>query len=1144
VLVVSRRHLLSYFDASLDEKADIWQAVDEAKSRLDEEHAPEEYTVGFNTHTKAGEASAHLHIHVIPRPAEVRSRAAGSSDTTGEDASRLAALLSPTVTTLTSGFDNPFAPQLFRDLEGAVQVDIAVAFVFSAALQAGVLPRLRDLLAREGSRVRLLTGDYHGVTEPAALRTLLMLKELATGPAPPGGAAESRGTVELRMFETERAGCSFHPKAYLLYGDTHGRGLATYVGSSNLSRTALFDGVEWNLRLASQDAAGLAREQFELLFSHEATCELTHDWVDAYEKRRPVVEPGKPLPEVALREDAPLAVPEPTFVQVEALEALEASREAGNRAGLVVLATGLGKTWLSAFDSTRERGFQRVLFVAHRAEILTQAMTTYSRIRPDASVGLYTGHEKSFDATLLFASVQTLSQQKHLTRFAADHFDYIVVDEFHHAAAETYRRVLDHFEPKFLLGLTATPERTDGGDLLALCDENLVYECGLAVGVRSGLLSPFHYFGVPDIVEYAQIPWRSGRFDDRALTEAVATSVRAQNALEQLEVHGAERILAFCVSQRHADFMCGYFREHSAFRCASVHSGPTSDSRSAALEQLACGELDILFCVDMFNEGLDVPSIDTVLMLRPTESKVIWLQQLGRGLRRHKNKTHLRVIDYIGNHRSFLEKPAALLAALGVTVTSLRELTRLLADKSYDLPPGCGVTYSLEAQSILDKLCPPSRKAKDIREWYEEFRKHAERRPSAREALHSGYDPRAVHGDFGSWLAFVREMKDLSAAEQAALELDRAFLFDVETRAMRRSHDLVLLDAMRALGELPGTVAFGDLVAAFRRRASRSAALRADVAVDLDDKRALTEALEAGPIRAWCRTRGADGSEFFSVAGKKFRTSQGIVGDSPEFSALVSELIEWRVSEYLSRRPQEPVLDVARNARGQPILKLDRQRYELPEDWVVVMADSAPLRARYLKQSVDVARPPDRDRNELGKLLKRWFGEEAGTAGAKHRVVQRTDPQGNLTWRPMIPQSVIDDSGSTIDARFDVEAFEGEPTIVFHSRGAGRNDEYGRGLEVLLRRLGQQGVRVRQIAIESGGTRALPLDKRILQLPNVSYPIDLAAVQDVAQLRTSIGKVGAAVGRKPGAKGGGNSNKRLRIWLSRSVEMEELSPAR
>ncbi len=366
--------------------------------------------------------------------------------------------------------------------------------------------------------MRVLTGDYQDVTDPIALHYRLQLQDEVRS------LQGFEGQLEVRVFETRRAGRSFHPKAYLLYADALGHPLAAYVGSSNLSRTALYDGVEWNLRVEgeSQRAASL-QASFEALFQHECATPLSLEWLRSYEYRRRPPTPGTlriPL-EVAPELDAQLSPPTPHGVQAESLAALELTRDAGNRAGLVVLATGLGKTWLAAFDSTPERGFDRVLFVAHRDEILQQAAETFARIRPDAVCGFYTGVAKDAGADLVFASVQTLSRSAHLEVFAADAFDYVVIDEFHHADSRTYRNVIDHFEPKFLLGLTATPERSDGGDLLALCQQNLVYECGLSRGIRDGHLCPFHYFGIADVAEYPNIPWRS--LDEETITTAVAT---------------------------------------------------------------------------------------------------------------------------------------------------------------------------------------------------------------------------------------------------------------------------------------------------------------------------------------------------------------------------------------------------------------------------------------------------------------------------------------------------------------------------------------------------------------------------------------------------------------------------------------------
>jgi HKD family nuclease len=338
---------------------------------------------------------------------------------------------------------DPLIAHLRRDLVDATQVDLAVAFVMRSGL-ALIEEYLRDTLQR-GKAVRILTGDYGDVTDPTALLKLLDLE----------------GDIQVRVFETRNR--SFHPKAYLL---SHGNlGGVAYVGSSNLSRTALERGVEWNYRVAAEiEPLGFREIQaaFESLFQHPDTRPVDHSWVAAYEARR------RPQAEKADVEiEGPPEIPVPHAVQDEALRALEGTRSAGNTAGLVVLATGLGKTWLSAFDSAQPE-FQRVLFVAHRDEILSQALATYRRIRPAARFGRYTGTEKIPDADVLFASVQTLHQAHHLEQFDRDAFDYVVIDEFHHAQARTYRRILDYFTPKFLLGLTATPERTDGGDWLCV----------------------------------------------------------------------------------------------------------------------------------------------------------------------------------------------------------------------------------------------------------------------------------------------------------------------------------------------------------------------------------------------------------------------------------------------------------------------------------------------------------------------------------------------------------------------------------------------------------------------------------------------------------------------------------------------------
>jgi hypothetical protein len=322
------------------------------------------------------------------------------------------------------------------------------------------------------------------------------------------------------------AGSSFHLKAYIfarLSNSELVEGTA-FVGSSNISRQALQEGLEWNYRVVYPADHGFleARTRFEEIFSHSRTVALSDAWIESYEKRR--VPPPRSVAPGSHEQEPP---PEPTEIQQAALASLHETRQQGFRRGVVVLATGLGKTWLAAFDAAQVNA-RRVLFVAHREEILAQAAATFVRIRPRARVGYYMGRSRDAEVDVLCASVQTLGRAEHLERFSAQHFDYVVIDEFHHAAAATYRRLLGHFAPAFLLGLTATPDRTDQSDILSLCDDNLVFTRNLFEGIQAKLLSPFHYHGILDeSVDYREVPWRNGRFDPEELSNKLATLARA-----------------------------------------------------------------------------------------------------------------------------------------------------------------------------------------------------------------------------------------------------------------------------------------------------------------------------------------------------------------------------------------------------------------------------------------------------------------------------------------------------------------------------------------------------------------------------------------------------------------------------------------
>ena len=797
-LVLPRRHVSDWFDATKDEQIALLEGIALARAKIERLHSPDGFNLGVNVGASAGQTIPHLHVHVIPRytgdvpdprggvrhvipglgnylvtSQRSESNTLGARGIAEKAQSAYVETSDKTRRVFGTSTQYPLLPALIDDLAHADQIDLAVAFVLEKGFRL-LMVHLEDLLERDGY-IRILTGDYLDATEPEALQLLLDLRDHAT--------ERGRGRVDARVFET-RSGGSFHPKAYMISKNAHA--IAAYVGSSNVSATALSSAVEWNYRFTPADEAsalGRLHTEFETLFLHANTQPLSREWVWAYRQRRQVrlgrAEPIAVDPVTDLTE-----LPKPHEVQSEALAALNAGRLEGHRAGLVVLATGLGKTWLAAFDSDR---FERVLFVAHREEILQQARDTFRRIRPMSRLGLYHGDEKDGEADVLFASIATLGKSGHLSRFARNRFSYIIIDEFHHAEAASYRRLIDYFEPTFLLGLTATPDRTDGADLLRLCGNNLAYRCDLLEGIRCGLLSPFHYIGVPDVVDYRNIPWRSGRFDAVALEAAVATQSRAENAFEQWSKYRQSRTLAFCVSTRHATFMSGYFAERGA-RCVAVHSGPGSAARGQALEELKAGALDIVFSVDMLNEGVDVPMVDTVLMLRPTESKILWLQQFGRGLRKAEEKPFVQVIDYIGNHRAFTQGAMALLPGAGQRLGELSMALERMANGDVALPPGCEVVYELEALNILRALATPPSTVDAMTAWFQSFMEQYGSRATASDAYDAGFDPRAVRKQFGGWLAFVDALEALSPEESDAFKENRPFLEALDVTPMIKSY--------------------------------------------------------------------------------------------------------------------------------------------------------------------------------------------------------------------------------------------------------------------------------------------------------------------------------------------------------------------
>ena len=787
------------------------------------------------------------------------------------------------------------------------RIDMAVSFVMKSGL-ARILRPLEDALDR-GARVRILTTDYLAITDPDALTQLADLAE--------GGDRR----LEVRLFSG--GSVAFHPKAYIFWSSA-GEAAAGYVGSSNLSASGIDGGVEWNLGV---DRVEQLVTGFDSLWADRRTRPLSPETLSAYREtwqqsaRRvvaphpgPDAEPDKESAAAAadarlrhltgVADEPPTQPVSPRPIQAEALEALEQTRAEGFDRAFVVMATGLGKTWLAAFDSARP-GFRRVLFVAHREEILRQSRDVFRRVRPDADLGLFIGDEKVRDAEVVFASVQTL--HRHLDRFAPAAFAYVVIDEFHHAAASTYRRVLAHFEPRFLLGLTATPDRRDGADLLALCGDNLVFDCGLAEGIGRQELSPFHYWGIADVTDYDPIPWRSGRFDPATLATAIETHERAAKALHEWRDKGGGPTLAFCSSISHAKFMKERFVAEGV-PSAAVHSGGDSDPRHRSIAGLQSGEVEVLFTVDVFNEGVDIPEVETVLMLRPTDSPVVFLQQLGRGLRRTAGKAALQAIDFVGNHHSFLTKPRTLLS-LGGRTPQNREVLEALQSGDFELPPGCSVDFDLEAIEILSRLSSPSRsQAKRLEEFCHNYESEHGIRPTAAQAFSSvglQTSSRPV-SDAKGWHRYLNGLGLLAPEEQAVVESLGAVLRSLEREPITKAYKLVTLAALLKLNALHTGALVSEVASESLTLSRRDPRLRADT----EQTRGVSDLDSITPERwrsFWMKnplTHLTDKPQsLFHLAGGRLEPRFDVPAALIDaFSTLMAEIVEWRLGIYFHNR--------------------------------------------------------------------------------------------------------------------------------------------------------------------------------------------------------------------------------------------------
>ncbi|VDG96540.1 ATP-dependent RNA helicase rhlE [Lysinibacillus sphaericus] len=669
---------------------------------------------------------------------------------------------------------------LQEELESSEGFLFSVAFITESGL--ATLKSLFSDLMKKGTKGRIITSTYLYFNQPKVFRELMKLTN-----------------IEVRLSSLK----GFHSKGYIFKHSTH---YSLIVGSSNLTAHALKVNYEWNVKLTSHENGDIVhhfKNQFEEVWASSEV--LTENWIKNYEIEytknadlkfsEQVVELPSPYNPNAIQEAMEII---PNKMQKAALAQIKAVRDAGNDRGLVVSATGTGKTYLSAFD-VRSFAPKRMLFIVHREQILNKAKEDFKKILGgiERDFGTFVGSNKQDDKKYLFASIQTLSKPENLHKFNPKDFDYILIDEVHKAGAASYLRVIDYFKPKFLMGMTATPERTDEFNIYELFDYNVAYEIRLQEALEENMLCPFHYFGVTDFELEGEV------IDDTAVLSKLVTEERVNHIIEKVNFYGYSgnvvKGLMFCSRKDEARELSKAFNERG-MRTVALTGDDSQEERNRRVTQLESGLLDYILTVDIFNEGIDIPSINQVVMLRQTQSSIIFIQQLGRGLRKHATKNYVTIIDFIGNYTNNYLIPIALSGDKSLNKDTVRRRTK---DTSYIKGVSTVNFEEIAKKRIFSSINSSNLTAlKVLRDSYIELKNKIGRVPLLKDYLENhSIDPVVIVEKYFNYYQFLLRMKEdipsITEYEDKILTM-----LSLEVLNGKRKHEIILLDLLLNEGVL------------------------------------------------------------------------------------------------------------------------------------------------------------------------------------------------------------------------------------------------------------------------------------------------------------------------------------------------------
>jgi superfamily II DNA or RNA helicase/HKD family nuclease len=666
---------------------------------------------------------------------------------------------------------------ILHELENCNQFFISVAFVTTSGV-AAIINTLKELEDRE-IKGEILVSQYLNFTQPEALKKLLQFKN-----------------IDLRIATTGNA----HTKGYIFKTKEH---YNLIVGSSNLTAQALSTNKEWNIKVSALNDSGIVEKVLREFHSDfDKGTPVTKEYILSYEEiyqNQFLINQKNKLGNFAKSQ----VQMSPNSMQLEALENLKNLRAERKNKALIISATGTGKTFLSAFDA-KAFNSKRLLFVVHRLTIAKDSLNTFRSVfGNDKTMGLYSGSKIDLDCDFVFSTIQTISKANHLAKFTKDHFDYIIIDETHRSGADSYLKLIEYFEPKFLLGMTATPERTDGNDIFQLFDHNIAYEIRLSRAMEEEMLSSFHYYGVTDLsIDKTEV-------DKKSEFNYLVSSERVKHIIEKANFYGSDngitRGLIFCSRKNEAVELSGLFNSQG-FKTVALTGDSSEEERASSIEKIETDnlseKLDFIFTVDIFNEGIDIPKINQIIMLRPTESAIIFIQQLGRGLRKVDGKSYLTVIDFIGNYEKNYLIPIALYGDTSYNKDSLR---KLITEGSRMIPGASTINFDeITKERIFQSIDSANMQLfADLKKDYNLLKFKLGRTPMMMDFIeHGSRDPFLFVDYSNSYYNFVLKVEKTESTTLSKQQVKLLELFAKEINNARRIEESLIIKLLIESGKL------------------------------------------------------------------------------------------------------------------------------------------------------------------------------------------------------------------------------------------------------------------------------------------------------------------------------------------------------